>query len=188
MDYAIIQTNKGVMLAELETERAPKTAANFRDLARGTKPFTDPRTRQEVKRPYYDGITFHRVAKDFVVQAGCPLGTGTGGPGFRIDLEIHKALRHDGPGVLSMARTNDPNSAGSQFFITLAATPFLDDKYAVFGRVIAGLDVVKKLGNTPIKDGLRDGPPAEQLKIETVTIVESDLSAAKAKYASLGGL
>jgi peptidyl-prolyl cis-trans isomerase A (cyclophilin A) len=182
MSYAIIETTKGSMLAFLDDERAPNTAGNFKGLATGSKTWTDPKTGKSSNDPYYDGLSIHRVAPGFVIQGGCPEGTGRGGPGFHIDLEIHPELRHDKAGVLSMARASDPNSAGSQFFVTLAATPFLDDNYAVFGHVIDGLDVVDALGNTPVRGGGKDGPPAEALTINKVTIIEGSEEEARAQF------
>jgi len=178
--YAIIDTTKGKILTILDMELAPITATNFRDLATGAKAWKDPRSGEMKSTPFYDGLTFHRVAKNFVVQAGCPLGTGTGGPGSTIKLEIHPDLRHDKAGVLSMARSQHPDSAGSQFFITLKDTAFLDDNYAVFGHAIDGLDVVKALGDTPIRGG-QDGPPTEELLINKITIVEGTEDEARAQ-------
>ncbi|MGH7449184.1 MAG: peptidylprolyl isomerase, partial [Longimicrobiales bacterium] len=123
-------TNHGEFSVELFEDRAPVTTRNFIDL---------------VEKGYYDGLTFHRVIDGFMIQGGCPQGTGTGGPGYKIRDEFHPELRHDEPGVLSMANAG-PNTGGSQFFITLAATPWLDNKHAVFGKVASGMDVVQKIG------------------------------------------
>lgn len=127
---AVIKTDKGDITVELNEDKAPVTAGNFIDLA---------------KKGFYDGLNFHRVEPGFVIQGGCPQGTGMGGSGKNIPLEIHPDLRHDAAGTLAMARSQNPNSASSQFYITLAATPFLDDNYAVFGKVKDGLDVVKSI-------------------------------------------
>ncbi|MCB1237627.1 MAG: peptidylprolyl isomerase [Verrucomicrobiae bacterium] len=127
---AVIKTNKGDIKIVLFAKKAPVTAANFLNLA---------------KRGYYDGVTFHRVEPGFVIQGGDPDGTGRGGPGYTIELEVSPDLLHHSAGVLSMARKPDPNSAGSQFFITLDKTPHLDGGYAVFGEVTEGLDVVQKI-------------------------------------------
>ena len=129
MKVATIETNKGTIRLRLEDERVPKTVANFEKLA---------------KEGFYDGLKFHRVIPDFMVQTGCPQGTGTGGPGYKFGDEFHKELKHDGPGVLSMANAG-PNTNGSQFFITHVATPWLDGKHSVFGRVLEGQDVVDKI-------------------------------------------
>jgi peptidyl-prolyl cis-trans isomerase A (cyclophilin A) len=136
-------------------------------LAEGTREFTDPKTRQSAKRPFYDGLIFHRVIAGFMLQGGDPLGSGTGGPGYQFADEFSPALRHRGAGTLSMANSG-PNSNGSQFFITLAATPWLDDRHSVFGEVVAGMDVVQKIGKTATKQpGDR---PITQVTIESVTI------------------
>lgn len=127
---AVIKTDKGDITVELNEDKAPVTAGNFIGLA---------------KKGFYDGLNFHRVEPGFVIQGGCPQGTGMGGSGNTIPLEIHPDLRHDAAGTLAMARSQNPNSASSQFYITLAATPFLDDGYAVFGKVTDGLDVVKNI-------------------------------------------
>ena len=127
--YVTIETDKGTIKAELYTDKAPITTKNFIELA---------------NLGFYNGLTFHRVEPGFVVQGGDPKGDGTGGSGKTIPLEINPELRHV-KGALAMARTQDPNSATSQFYITLAPTPFLDGSYAVFGRVIQGMDIVEKI-------------------------------------------
>ena len=124
--YAIFETSQGTIVGLLFEKEAPQTVANFIGLAEGTKEFKDPRTGQKVKRPFYDGLAFHRVIPQFMIQGGCPLGTGTGDPGYRFDDEFHSSLRHDKPGKLSMANAG-PGTNGSQFFITVAATPWLDN-------------------------------------------------------------
>jgi peptidyl-prolyl cis-trans isomerase B (cyclophilin B) len=126
---AMIQTSKGNILLELYFDKAPKTCENFQKLAASG---------------FYNGLSFHRVMEDFMIQGGCPNGDGTGGPGYKFADEFHPDLRHDGPGVLSMANSG-PNTNGSQFFITHVATPWLNDKHTVFGRVIQGQDVVNKI-------------------------------------------
>jgi cyclophilin family peptidyl-prolyl cis-trans isomerase len=148
---AHMKTNQGAIEIELFEDKAPLTTKNFIDL---------------VEKGYYDGLTFHRVIDGFMIQGGCPQGTGTGGPGYKIRDEFHPDLRHDAPGVLSMANAG-PNSGGSQFFITLAATPWLDNKHAVFGKVVKGLDVVQKIGKLPT--GSQDRP-RDKVVMESVTI------------------
>ena len=124
------------------------TVANFVGLAAGTKEWTDPKSGQKVTRPYYNGLVFHRVIEGFMIQGGDPLGTGTGGPGYKFADEFSPKARHSKAGILSMANSG-PHTNGGQFFITLAATPWLDNKHSVFGEVVDGLDVVKKIGATP---------------------------------------
>jgi peptidyl-prolyl cis-trans isomerase B (cyclophilin B) len=135
MKVATIKTNRGDIRVELYEDKVPKTVANFEKL---------------VSDGFYDGLKFHRVIEEFMVQTGCPQGTGTGGPGYTFEDEFHKDLKHDGPGVLSMANAG-PNTNGSQFFITHVATPWLDGKHSVFGRVVGdGQTVVNavKQGDT----------------------------------------
>jgi peptidyl-prolyl cis-trans isomerase B (cyclophilin B) len=134
MKVATFDTDKGTIRIELFDDKTPKTVANFEKL---------------VAKKFYDGLIFHRVIPDFMVQGGCPDGRGTGGPGYKFEDEFHPSLKHDGPGVLSMANAG-PNTNGSQFFITHVATPWLDGKHSVFGKVIEGQDVVDaiKQGDT----------------------------------------
>jgi peptidyl-prolyl cis-trans isomerase A (cyclophilin A) len=147
MLQAHFTTSEGNFSIQLFDAEVPKTVANFVGLAEGTKEFVDPKTGQRVTRPFYDGLIFHRVIENFMIQGGDPLGTGTGGPGFRFEDEFHSSLRHNKPGLLSMANAG-PNSNGSQFFITLVATPWLDNKHSIFGEVVAGMDVIEKIGAT----------------------------------------
>lgn len=144
MKVAEIQTNRGNIRVQLFDEKVPKTVANFEKLA---------------GEGFYNGLKFHRVIADFMVQTGCPQGTGTGGPGYKFADEFHKDLKHDGPGVLSMANSG-PNTNGSQFFITHVATPWLDGKHSVFGKVIEGQDVVDsiKQGDKMEKVTVKDEP------------------------------
>ena len=142
MKIATITTNKGTIKIQLYDDKTPKTVANFEKLTGDG---------------FYDGLTFHRVIAGFMVQGGCPQGTGTGGPGYSFEDEFHPALKHDGPGVLSMANSG-PNTNGSQFFITHVATPWLDGNHSVFGKVLEGQDVV---------NAIQQGD-----KMETVTVTE----------------
>lgn len=153
--YATIRTNLGEMKAELYWQEAPATVANFVGLARGTKSWTDPKTNQASSASLYAGTIFHRVIPGFMIQGGDPLGTGTGGPGFSFKDEFNPKLRHDAPGVLSMANAG-PNSNGSQFFITDAPAPFLNNRHSVFGKVIENMELVSKIALMP--RGANDRP------------------------------
>lgn len=141
MKIAVIETDHGPIRLELFADQAPKTVANFEKLA---------------SEGFYDGLVFHRVIDKFMVQAGCPQGTGTGGPGYTFEDEFHGDLRHTGPGVLSMANAG-PNTNGSQFFITHVATPWLDGKHSVFGRVLQGQEIV---------DSVSQGDVMRSVKVE----------------------
>jgi len=164
--YATLDTSEGCMVVRLFDAQAPKTVKNFVELAEGKKEFRDVSTGQPVKRPFYDGLTFHRVIPKFMIQGGCPRGDGTGGPGYQFEDEFHPTLKQDGPGMLSMANAG-PNTNGSQFFITVAATPWLDGKHTIFGRIIEGQDVAKKISEVP-----RDAQdrPRKAVVLERVTI------------------
>jgi peptidyl-prolyl cis-trans isomerase B (cyclophilin B) len=142
MKIATIATNRGIIRLQLHDNEAPKTCANFEKLS---------------KDGFYDGLKFHRVIPDFMIQTGCPQGTGTGGPGYHFEDEFHADLKHDGPGVLSMANAG-PNTNGSQFFITHVATPWLDRKHSVFGKVLEGQDIVNAIqqGDTMEKVTIED--------------------------------
>jgi len=162
---ASMVTSLGTLDVELFEDRAPLTVANFVGLATGEKAYEDPRG-NEPGTPYYDGTVFHRIIQDFMIQGGDPTGTGRGGPGFRFADEFHPELRHDGPGVLSMANAG-PNTNGSQFFICQVPCPHLDGRHAVFGRVIGGDDMIQTLANTPT--GAMDRP-VEPVVLEQVKI------------------
>ena len=148
---AVFETNHGTFEIELFEDKAPITVKNFIDLA---------------EKGFYDGLIFHRVIDGFMIQGGDPNGTGTGGPGYTIPDELHKDLKHDSEGVLSMANAG-PNTGGSQFFITLAATPWLDGHHSVFGKVVKGMDVVREIGK--VDTDFQDKPLAKVV-MEKVTI------------------
>ncbi len=163
---ASFDTSNGRFVVELFAREVPRTVENFVGLAEGTKEWLDPHTRQKVKRPFYDGLVVHRVIEGFMIQGGCPLGTGTGGPGYRFPDEFHPSLRHDRAGVLSMANAG-PDTNGSQFFITVGPTPHLDRRHSVFGRVVEGLDVVLAISRVPTDASDR---PRQPVVIRKVTI------------------
>lgn len=167
--FALFETSHGNFKVKLFQDRVPNTVANFTGLADGSKEFTDPKTGEKTKRPFYDGLIFHRVIKDFMIQGGCPTGTGTGGPGYRFADEINPASnKHDKPGMLSMANAG-PNTNGSQFFITTVPTPWLDKGHTVFGEVVEGLDIVLQIGNTRTAPGDR---PLEPITIKKLSILQ----------------
>lgn len=164
--YAEFVTNQGTFKAKLFDDKAPNTVANFVGLAQGTKAWKDPHTGKMVKKPFYDGLSFHRIINGFMIQGGCPLGTGIGGPGYQFGDEFDKSLRHTKAGILSMANAG-PGTNGSQFFVTLGPTRHLDDHHTIFGEVVSGMDVVKKIGK------VRTGPgdkPVNPVIIKTLKI------------------
>jgi peptidyl-prolyl cis-trans isomerase A (cyclophilin A) len=167
MSIAHFTTSEGNFSIQLFDDLAPKTVANFTELAEGTKEWTDPRTGKKSNAPYYNGTIFHRVIEGFMIQGGDPLGQGTGGPGYKFADEFHPKAKHTKAGILSMANAG-PNTNGGQFFITLDATPWLDNKHSVFGEVVNGMDVVRKIGSTQTsKPGDR---PVKPITIQSVTI------------------
>ena len=167
--YAILETSQGSMVCRLFEKEAPQTVANFVGLAEGTKEFTDPGSGKKTKSTFFDGLTFHRVIPGFMIQGGCPLGNGTGGPGYRFADEFHPALRHDAPGKLSMANAG-PGTNGSQFFVTVAATPWLDNRHTIFGEVIEGQDVAVNISQAPRDSSDRPRTPVilQRVRIERV--------------------
>ena len=165
---ARVETSEGTFTIRLFAEEAPNTVANFTGLAEGTKEWTDPRTRQKVTQPYYNGQIFHRIIEGFMIQGGDPLGQGIGGPGYEFADEFHPTLRHTKAGILSMANSG-PNTNGSQFFITLVPTAWLDNRHSIFGEVVEGMDVIEKIGSTPT----RSDRPVTPITIESVKIERS---------------
>ena len=164
--YATMQTNQGTVHLRLFAKDAPKTVANFVGLASGEKEWTDPATGQKTTKPLYSGTIFHRVIPNFMIQGGDPLGTGTGDPGYRFEDEVQGERTFSTPGILAMANAG-PNTNGSQFFITVAPTPWLNKRHTIFGEVVKGMDVVEKIVNLP-RDG-RDRPQ-QPVTIEKITI------------------
>jgi len=167
--YAIFETSQGNIVVRLLEKEAPKTVANFVGLAEGAKEFTNEKTGQKEKRPFYDGLIFHRVIPQFMIQGGCPQGSGMGGPGYKFADEFHPSLKHTKAGFLSMANAG-PNTNGSQFFITVAATPWLDNRHTIFGEVVEGQDVANKISNVPRDSGDRPRTPVtiQKLRIERI--------------------
>ena len=184
--YAEMRTSRGLIVLRLAYEESPLMVVNFVGLAEGTKESNKP-----LGTPFYDGLTFHRVVPNFMIQGGDPEGSGRGGPGYRFPDQISPELQHDGPGVLSMANAG-PNTNGSQFFITHKATPWLDGKHAVFGRVIQGQDVVDAIAQGDTLETLRIvrvGDAAKAFKADQATfdgmvaaIVEAEEAQAREEY------
>jgi len=167
--YAIFETSQGNIVIKLLDKEAPKTVENFVGLAEGTKEFTNEKTGRKEKRPFYDGLVFHRVIPDFMIQGGCPHGSGMGGPGYKFADEFHPSLKHSSAGKLSMANSG-PNTNGSQFFITVAPTPWLDNRHTIFGEVVEGQDVANKISASPRDRSDRPNTPVtiNHVKIERV--------------------
>jgi peptidyl-prolyl cis-trans isomerase A (cyclophilin A) len=164
--YAVIETELGTMVCKLFPEKAPETVANFVGLAEGTKEFKDLKTGEMVKRPFYDGIVFHRVIPDFMIQTGDPLGKGTGGPGYQFEDEFDESLRFDRKGILAMANSG-PGTNGSQFFITVAPTTWLNDRHSIFGEVVDGQSVADAISKAQRDPNDR---PLKTLSMKKVTI------------------
>ncbi|MBV8833477.1 MAG: peptidylprolyl isomerase [Acidobacteriaceae bacterium] len=164
--YAVIYTSMGNIVCRLFEKEAPKTVANFRGLATGTKVWTDPITGKPKHTPLYSRTSFHRVIPDFMIQGGDPAGDGTGAPGYKIDDEISPDLKFDHPGVLAMANSG-PNTNGSQFFITVAPAEHLEGHYSIFGEVVSGQEVADAISKVPRDD---NDKPKEPIKIKAIAI------------------
>jgi peptidyl-prolyl cis-trans isomerase A (cyclophilin A) len=167
---ALLRTNHGDVVVRLFPDHAPKTVRNFVELAEGTREWTDPRTRRTDRAKLYDGTVFHRVIPDFMIQGGDPLGTGTGGPGYKFGDEIHPDLQFTRPYLLAMANAG-PGTNGSQFFITTAPTPWLNGKHTIFGEVVSGSEVVDAISHLKTGGGDR---PVEDVVLESVEISETN--------------
>jgi peptidyl-prolyl cis-trans isomerase A (cyclophilin A) len=166
--YAVFETSQGKITCQLFPEQAPATVENFISLAQGSKEFTDAASGARMKRPFYDGLVFHRVIPDFMIQGGCPLGSGMGGPGYKFKDEFVDGLGFDRSGRLAMANSG-PNTNGSQFFITVAPTAWLNKHHTIFGQVVEGQDVADKISKLP-KD--RHDRPATPVVINSLKIVK----------------
>ena len=167
---ATLRTNQGDIVLRLYPDHAPKTVRNFVELSEGSREWTDPRTGRASKDKLYDGTIFHRVIPGFMIQGGDPLGTGTGGPGYKFADEFHPDLTFNRPYLLAMANAG-PGTNGSQFFITTVPTPWLTAKHTIFGEVVAGSDVVDKISH--VRTDSRDRP-ATDVVIESVEITDDD--------------
>ena len=170
--FANIETNKGAIIVRLEHEKTPVTVANFVSLAEGKNTFVDEKYKG---KPYYDGLIFHRIMKNFMIQGGCPDGIGTGNPGYKFMDEPHDSLLHDKKGILSMANSG-PATNGSQFFITHKETPWLNGKHTVFGEVVKGIEVVDSIA--AVKIGSRSKPDVDVV-MNTVKIIRNGKEAKK---------
>ncbi|MBI1821894.1 MAG: peptidylprolyl isomerase [Nitrospirae bacterium] len=165
--YVVFDTTLGKITCVFYEKEAPKTVQNFIGLVEGTKEWEDPKTHQKVKKPFYDGLIFHRVIPNFMVQGGDPLGIGIGGPGYQFEDEFSPKLRFDGPGRLAMANAG-PGTNGSQFFITQVPTPWLDGHHTIFGQVVEGQEIVDKMVAVP--KGQNDKPITD-IVMKKVTIL-----------------
>ncbi len=179
--YATLKTSEGDIVVHLYSKDAPKTVANFVGLATGEKEWTDPKTHQKTRRPLYDGTIFHRVIPNFMIQGGDPLGTGVGDPGYRFEDEFKSALKFEKVGLLAMANSG-PGTNGSQFFITVAKTPWLNNKHTIFGEVVSGYEVVEKISTVP--SGQANRPNKE---VTLTKVVVSDKAPKPAKAAQKPG-
>ena len=180
--YAVFKTSMGDVVCKLHHDKTPVTVANFIGLATGEKEWRDPTSGEMASTPFYDGRKFHRVIKNFMIQGGCPLGNGRGGPGYSFSDEFHPDLKHDKPGILSMANSG-PATNGSQFFITHVPTPWLDNKHSIFGETIVGQDIVNAMAEVDMK-GAQGSTPVEDIVLESVEIVRTGDAAEKFDWAA----
>ncbi|MCL2484467.1 MAG: peptidylprolyl isomerase [Endomicrobia bacterium] len=163
---AIFETSMGTIKVKLLPKNAPLTVENFVELAEGKREFIEPKTGKKIKKKFYDGLIFHRVIPEFMIQGGDPLGTGTGGPGYKFQDEIDPSLKFDKPGILAMANAG-PNSNGSQFFITEVSTPWLNGNHTIFGQVTEGLDIIKNIARSEVDFSDK---PIDDVILKSVTI------------------
>jgi peptidyl-prolyl cis-trans isomerase A (cyclophilin A) len=166
--YAVFYTNMGKFICKLFYEKTPITVGNFISLAEGTKEFTDLKTKEKVKRPFYNGLIFYGVIKDKVIQGGCPLGIGNEGPGYKFVDEFDETLKHNAEGILSMSNDGYPNSNGSRFYFALVPFSFLDNKNTVFGKVVSNIDILKKISNVRVDDNYK---PYNDIFIKKIKII-----------------
>ena len=171
--FADIQTDKGKIIIKLEYKKAPVTTASFVSLAEGKSPFVSDDFKG---KKYFDGLTFHRVIKDFMIQGGDPTAMGSGGPGYKFKDEFNDSLTHDKAGIMSMANPGTPNTNGSQFFITHKETPWLDNKHTIFGEVVRGMDVIDSIANVEVASGNK---PVDDIIMNKVEIIRNGKSAKK---------
>ncbi|MFH0794352.1 MAG: peptidylprolyl isomerase [bacterium] len=171
--YATLSTSSGDIEIKLHLDKAPIASETFASLAEGKREWTDPKTHQQVRRPFYDGLIFHKVIPGFMIVSGCPLGTGEGRPGFTFEDEIDPSLHFDRPGRMALVNTPHVKSSnGSQFFITVAPAPWLDGKHTIFGDVIGGMDIVEKISQAPTtgETGQLKNKPLQDIILTKVTI------------------
>ncbi len=168
--YATLKTSEGDVVLKLFSKEAPKTVQNFVGLASGEKEWTHPKTNEKTKKPLYDGTVFHRVIPEFMIQGGDPLGMGVGGPGYQFEDEFGSGRVFDKPGILAMANRG-PNTNGSQFFITVAPTPWLDNRHTIFGEVVKGYEVVERISRVERDDRDR---PRKDVVIQKVVLSDSE--------------
>lgn len=168
--YAEFDTTMGTIVCRLFTEKSPITCENFIGLANGTKEFRDPQTGEKTKKRFYDGSIFHRVIPNFMIQGGCPLKNGRGGPGYTIKDEFDPSLKFDRVGLLAMANTGHPNSGGCQFFITEKPTPWLNNKHTIFGEVVLGKELIPEITKVPAPVANKPTVPVVVNKLNIVTV------------------